>query len=679
MVTKNASDWDIAAVSTGVVSARNRITGETYQGNTDGLNVLISRGAKWTPTEIKERARLSALGVVTTEEDPLTGGIDFPVLMGVNNGVESAASNTGIIQTQLSSGGVAGIYTSGVVYISDTLIQSSGSHLVIGPNTTLKMTSGVNKTLVSNAALLTAFATVTVSWSAGNLATVTWAGHGLAVGDAVWLRGVAGTSQSQYSGVFRVLSVSGNNVTLLLRRRPTAAPAGVYEAKKADQHVRLTAHGTIDYNATQNASATGSNTISVVYGGVDGLKVDGANFADTKKYCICVGAVTSFEISNIYAPNAASDGVKVYGPAFDGEVAGIRGRYNDDLCSIQPQEAAPYAQYDYTGGGDCINIAVKDINGESSNAALFVLYSSANQYADNIEVDGVAGRSAAQHVKMYSGVGYSNCRVGRVRLANIQWQSESDRETIVFDASQTFKLLEIDGLLGSEVAGVAGATKSPIQFSSGGVDVLKIKGLRGFIGANIPFINFSGTFSCAIVDVGDYQVAGSSAGTLIKLGGTGTARSVSVKDGKATTLAKMVDVGSGVTSVPNIQIESGDINAASVVEANAACTINLRGGSRFTASTGVIRATGTGTAVAVTSSGNTLASGNWISQTGTPAVSVNASDITADVTTLARTPGATVYNTNTAAGTLAAAGRVLCDASGTSGSWKLMTDPTKSY
>lgn len=588
-----------------------------------------------------------------------------------------ATNNTSIIQSSLDAGGRVFIDGSGPVYVSDTLKIGDNSELIFAPKCYPKMVAGVNKTVVCNKAYLEPFSTVSVAWTAGPKATVTWANHGIGVGGAVWLRGVAGTSPSQYSGVFTIISViDANNFEVRLRRTPTSAPAGTYECKRADVNVGF--YGRADYNVQENPSATGTNMLAIVFGGVRKLDVL-AELANTKKYCLCLGAVANFKVHGLHSNHAGSDGLKIYGPAFDGIVERITGVFDDDLCSIQPQEAPGYAQYDYTGGGDAIDIKIKNISGNSLNAALFVLYSSQNQYADGIEVDGVSGESAGNPIKLYTGVGYSNCKVGSVKLKNIYRQTNLDRSTIAFDGSQSFSYLEIDGFYGSTVAGISGLTKSPIGFYTGSADSVVIKNCHDWLGSDVPFISTNSTFGASNFDLSHFQVFATSTGRLFSMLGTGGIRNVNVSNIKSNTLSRMIVVGSGMTSVPKITLRNMDANAPRIVEALASCDVHIGEGSRFTASNGVVSANGAGINVKITGEGSELASGNWLEKVSTPNVTVMSRTFRCDVTLLARTNGAMVYNTNAAAGTLANAGVVVCDHTNAANSWKLTTNSSLAY
>lgn len=625
---------------------------------------------------------------VTSETNTLTGesglqaGNDFvrlPVLGLVVDDPTYAASNTSILQAAFNAAGEVSALNQGTVWINDTLLIGSNTTAVFSRKTMVKMASGVKKSIIKNKALTVPFSSATVSWTAGNTAVVTWVGNTQAIGSSVWLRGIPGTAQSQYSGVFRVIDKAGDTLTILLRRRPTAAPAGAFEVKAADEDIAVLGLN-VDYNVQGNGGASGTDTLSCVFGGVARLKIDTITARNTSKYCVAVGAVASFSVKDLWSPQANSDGLKIYGPAFDGAVSGITGRFNDDACSVQPQEAAPYAQYDFAGGGDCLNISVENISAKSDNAALFVLYASQHQYADDITIDGIAGLSAAPMVKFYNGVGFTNCQVGTVRLRNVTWSGNVDQNVVAFDGTQSYLSLEIDGLNGETAGGLAGLTKPPIIVNSGFIANFSVNRVAYNFQSNIPAVEITGTAGLTNVDVGACTLVGSSTGTLLKISTTtGGVGQVNVESIKAGPIGSLVNVTSTVTSQPNIKVGNVDVNAFVLVDMAASGRVHLAGSSKFQCSTGVVKCSGTGTNIAIDSYGNRLASGNWLNKTGTPNITINATDFSADVTQVARTAGSSFYNTNAAAGTLGAAGRVLCDASGTANSWKLMTDTTKSY
>lgn len=648
-------------------------------------SVYVQRTSNQTLViEVKE---YTFLGIFEEESalsaDRLFSGLipqssDISKKLKFNDSSDSAIGhNMSVIQAALDAGGDVRVDGVGAFYVNDTIVIGDNTELAFAPKCFPKMVAGVNKTLVCNRAFLEPFSTVTVAWTSGPKATVTWAGHGREEGQAVWLRGVAGTSPSQYSGVFTITSViDANNFEVRLRRTPTAAPAGTYECKRADVNVGF--YGRADYNVQGNPDATGTNMLAIVFGGVRKLDVL-AELSNTKKYCLCVGAVANFKVHGLHSGHAGSDGLKIYGPAFDGIVERITGVFNDDLCSIQPQEAPGYAQYDYTGGGDAINIKIKNISGNSLNASLFVLYSSQNQYADGIEVDGVSGESAGNPVKLYTGVGYTNCKVGSVKLKNIYRQTNLDRSTIAFDGSQQFEYLEIDGFYGSTVAGIAGLTKSPIGFYTGSAGSIAIKNCHDRLGSDVPFISTNSTFAASNFDISHLQVYATNIGRIFSMLGTGGIRNVTVSNIKSNTLSRMIVVGSGMTSVPKITLRNMDANAPRIVEALASCDIHIGEGSRFTASNGVVSANGAGINVKITGEGSELASGNWLEKVSTPNITVMSRTVKCDVTLLARTNGAMVYNTNAAAGTLANAGVVVCDHTAAASSWKLTTNTSLAY
>ncbi|MCK1465733.1 hypothetical protein IVB34_47470 [Bradyrhizobium sp. 2] len=124
---------------------------------------------------------------------------------------------------------------------------------------------------------------------------------------------------------------------------------------------------------------------------------------NASKYCICFGAVRDYSVVNLYSPSTNSDGVKVYGPAFGGYVNGVFGRYGDDVVSVQCSETgAPFLQYNFTGGGDCIGFKCVNIDAKTL-ACLAVVYAGlSTEFMYNIEFDGVHGYAPQNACKVAS-------------------------------------------------------------------------------------------------------------------------------------------------------------------------------------------------------------------------------------------------------------------------------------
>lgn len=601
------------------------------------------------------------------------------VLSLTSNAASDAASNTSRIQALLNAGGDLAIIGSGDIYINNTLVISGRTKLSVPSDLKLKQLSGTNKKLLTNAAVNAAFATVAVSWMAGVSASVAWTAHGLSKGDMVWLRGVAGTAQSQYSGVFQVTAITdANNFVVRLRRRPTAAPAGTFECKRCD--VDITIEGGIwDYNVAENSAATGLETMGMVFGAVHGLNLSNFEGRNCRKYVVCLGAVSDFRLIGMHSPSTGSDGVKVYGPAFDGVVDGLTGYFNDDVCSIQPQEAAPYAQYDFTGGGDTINVVMRNINALSENASLAVLYGATNQFADNILIENIAGKSSSSAVRLTNGSGFNGCLIGQVDVKNIEWQDDRNGALITVSGSQSFRALNIAGILSDPAIAMPSFT-SEIIFVGSGVSghMFRVSGIRTFLGVGATALTLSAAGFSEIVFENN-SIMGSSSGTAISITGAGAgARKLDFRNNRIASISQGIVVASTAAATSHFIFEANDANCSSaLVNPSVACKISLRDNRLSTMGNGVVRASGA-VAISVFSDGNSLESGSWLTISGGSLVSVFGNDFQADVTAIQRTNGSFLFNTNAAAGTLAAVGRVTCQGTAAN-SWRLLGDPLLRY
>ena len=112
-----------------------------------------------------------------------------------------------------------------------------------------------------------------------------------------------------------------------------------------------------------------------------------------------------------------------------------------------------------------------------------------------------------------------------------------------------------------------------------------------------------------------------------------------------------------------------------------AANVTFQGATLNNCSLGLLRANGSYACTVRSLGARLLGSSVWITApTGSPAFTVQSEEVQADVTAsyIARVNGARMWNTNTAAGSLAQAGVVDC-AGTASGSWKLRAAPSQTY
>lgn len=662
--------------------ARTLISAGLVQDESKGPDPVVGQGLKpYAVTDAKAAALdslVSGAGIPGVVLSSAQVAAVAPVAIDASSQAAEVA-NTAAIQARLNAKGDCRIDAlGGTVNISAPLVVGDDTTLILTRGTRLRQADGANGTLITNAAMLRAPASVAVSWTAGLTATITWADHGLSRGDAVWLQTTTpSTTPSAYCGVFQVLSVPGaNTMTVRLYRIPSGAPAGTFQARRADRNVGLDLRGIIDYNKTGNPGGNATARISIVLGGVYGLNVENAGYhVDTYKYCICLGAVAAVRGKNLYGITAASDGLKIYGPAHDVEWDGVYGNFGDDACSIQPQEASAYSQYDYTNGGDAIRVKIKNVRA-TATTALAVLYSSQYQYADDITFDGIGGQAPA-HVKLYAGAGYSNCVVGSVRLRNLDLPDTANTKLVDANASQTFYKLEIDGVQGSPVTAYS-TTDSLVVFGSGSYGMTAIRGVTALLTGGGSFVGYAGTASSTELVIEKSNLRGASTGNVVNFSGTSATPKVTVRDSEIATVSNVFLVGSGITGAGHHIVENCRVNAGSVLNAAANANLTLKD-SRFAGNTnGIVRCSVAKTINVYSQGYNELAAGNWLNISGGALVSVFGDSFSVDVSTIQRTDGSFCFNSNAALGTLGATGRVTCQGTAT-GSWRLLGDTTKTY
>jgi hypothetical protein len=128
---------------------------------------------------------------------------------------KTAAQNYSAIQAALNQTGRVTLMTPGVFTINDTLYIQSNTNFVLGRGVTLKMAPGPKKRMLACASSLLSPQPVTVAWTTdNNIATVTWANHGLTHQDYVCLQGaqLTGTVTGATQANPCVITSNGHNL-----------------------------------------------------------------------------------------------------------------------------------------------------------------------------------------------------------------------------------------------------------------------------------------------------------------------------------------------------------------------------------------------------------------------------------------------------------------------------------
>ncbi|WLB49248.1 hypothetical protein QIH93_15140 [Bradyrhizobium ottawaense] len=609
------------------------------------------------------------------------GYIDRGLVAPALNDTSSAAANFTKLQAALTAGGNVQFIGSGVAYINAPLVIGSNTSLTVDPNLTIKQASGGNTNLVRSACYNRAWNTVTVSWTSGLTATVTWTGHGRSVNEPVWLRGTARTTDSAFFGIFNIDSVvDDNNFTVKLYRTPAASPSGTTECKLADENISIEG-GIWDYNMAQNGSGTFSNLHAIILAGIRGLVVQDIHGTNVSKFILCAGAVRNFLVDGIRALSTNSDAVKCYGPAFDGLVCRVRGETGDDAASLQSQEPSAFSGYDFTGGGDILSCRISDVDVSTTNTTTAaVLYTRGGFYHDGIQFDKITNR-VGYDVRVESAQSSETGVVGSVSISDVSWVAP---QNIPISLGFTANNLSIDNV---RIGNFMGPLNAPTGTAINLINVLAqttigdmtVNGGKLTSARADLFVNAAGTVKEMNVR-GVTSLSSNNNGRLVTLVSGSAVSKLNVEGNYINGTDNAVVIQSGVTNTPDITLRDNNITALCGINASASFKAFVAGNKTATMTNGFIRGNGAAVVGTITSAGgNTVPTGKYVVKVnGGETINLQAWDFQVDVTAIARFDGGYCYNTNAAAGTLGAAGNVMCQGTAAN-SWRLCGDPTKQY
>ena len=564
------------------------------------------------PFEWGQVVYVTATGAVSYEiGDQATGSPPFTeaqaaalqtVALSNDTTAEAAAANTVLLQSALDDGGLVRVWTGNrPAYINSTLRIGSNTTLELVGNSEIAARGAIGS-LLTTSAFVDAGATVTVAWSAGMTASVTWTAHGRAVGDFVWLNRA---DQGQFCGVFRVESITdANTFVIRLRRLPTTTATGTIIGRVAHQNI-IVRGGRWNYNAAGGNTGTASALHAIVLAGVWNLQVENIEGLSTSKYLLCIGAVNRYRVDGVGGERLNSDVVKVYGPAFDGEVSRLNaGSTGDDFLSFQTREPSAFSVYDFCHG-DVLNASVSQIGG-SSNTGSVIVYLSPFGIADNITIDTVGASQTAA---------VPQCRV----------------ETIYTTGTSEAGTITLTGVASHDV-------QSLVTLGNGtGTTIIR----------NLVIVN-------------PIFRSGSNQRRLIDLGGSNVTASVTIMGGYVSSYDNVINCQSNAGTI-SLSLNGTRIGGGwQAFRAGTAGVLNLDlNGVTFEAApnnntfsaaagTGVINLRASG----VTSPGAfvvSMGAGSFLRLSGPCAMSLDGAALDATVTNHA--PGASFYNTNAAFGT----------------------------
>lgn len=305
-----------------------------------------------------------------------------------------AEANRAALQSALDGGGRVEVHERGVVWITDTLLIPSNTHLYLERDTVIKTTGWVpSRPTVQNARALTAEAAVTSFTSATydpatgeprGVITVDY--HTLAVGDWVY---VNGATTSGYNGTFRVVAVTATTITVRMPFKPAATAAtGAPKFRAADCNITISG-GEFDANRTDTTYSDGVADMNMIFHGVGNLLLEDVVLHDSWKYSLLLGGTSVFRTRNVRVDNTehGSDGIHLGGSNFTGLIEGTSGRTGDDFVSFT---IGDYPQFEISRG-DMFDVTVRDTTIEYSAKNGVKLTGSAPFFHKKITVDGLAG------------------------------------------------------------------------------------------------------------------------------------------------------------------------------------------------------------------------------------------------------------------------------------------------
>lgn len=611
---------------------------------------------------------------------------DIKSVLGATAGAGVAANDTAGIQRVLNLGGL--IYVpkpaGGIYYTDDTLVIPSDTHVYVERGTRFKQAASINKPLFANYAYATrpwvdVSAALTWIGAAGWKLEIAWAGHGLAVGDWVWLDS---TDQAQYCGCFPVYEVPGaNTVRVKLDTQPAGNPTGTVQVKKAD--VNITVDGLdLDYNFTNNAVAVGFDNHCSIFAGIHNFKARDITGRDTAKFVLCTAALDGFEIDGVKGDGVRSDIVKIYGPAWNGKAINIEGYPGDDLLSLQCREPTAFAEYRLCNGGNVHDIEanVQISHGVDGQAVMTTIYPTDWGAAtiDEITLRDYAGHTDGVGVSIYDQEGTGGT-VETLRLRNFNARCKNPvYASIHASVTGPLTIRRLDVEFGPNAQCVTGSDFITVG-ASVNVDELILRGQHidnSGIGTGV-LAQIVGQVRALKFDHLRWKV---NASYLVSLQGAAkTLETVNFTNTDIEVTDAMFRAGGVVLSAnPVISVAGGTLKTGTnLFEIASDCTLSFNGVQLLPGSKVLLAVGGTAPVIVLDARGTNLASGEWINASTDATISPRSFDITYNLNAafIKRAAG-NCMTTSSGAGTIPAGAACICDETGAANSWHGIANPT---
>jgi hypothetical protein len=339
-----------------------------------------------------------------------------PTFVLLRAGVGNAAYNGAAIQAALNKGGAIYSPVPGLFYIDRTCLLDDSSDVYFGPATWLKAAPGTNKKLLAFKPETEAWSSVSVSWSSGLKATLTWSAHGRSAGDALVLQGA---NEPDWNDVYRVISVTDANTLVIgLREFVTTGPTGTITAKRCVRNVNVVAN--LDYDYASNPSAPASTDRHCMSAAFVADSEINVRVRNGYKYGLLVcGALN---VRGSVHSDGVSDILKIYGPSSDVSMQ-VSGVSFDDCMSFQAKEPPAFIAY-MPAFGPVRNCAVRDVDAygaSGTSSGGIVVYGDPDNELDNVLISGgsVNSRTRAGMAIKY-GTGFSSGKIKKVSVEDIR-------------------------------------------------------------------------------------------------------------------------------------------------------------------------------------------------------------------------------------------------------------------
>ena len=533
----------------------------------------------------------------------------------------SARTNTRAIQEALDGGGLVTLTAPGEYLINSALVIGDDTHFLLGPQSIIKLAGDTNTAMLMCDSDFLNGTTVMVAWTAGAVATVTWASHNLQETDYVWLRGA---TQSEYNNVFRVGRVlTADTFEVVLNRTPSTTATGTISGVRCTRNFSVSG-GVWDGNRANNGTNTAGYTYNILFS-----IYAAANFAirDTVfknfRRGITTGAVADYLVENctyVGDENFACEGHKTYGPVNGGTLRNLVIRSTDDGMSIQPKEAPAFS---WTGipFGDIYNLTVDTVNAQSMTSAAggaLLVYAS-----DNEVVEGLTVKNANLYCARGSGLilkygdTFSTGKINSARFENINAKTNTPSTQYALSVS-----CNVDNLMLVNFVPVPGNYTNTIMRTqpTATIKSLVFDGMRlentGLPSSAGNLLTISGVVDSLVLRNCVIRASQTNA-TFMAL--TAAVNSIVLDTCDIQNVSRILNVNTG--TLLNYTVRDCYIaNVASVIEPRSTTTpvrVSLNNNVFDTVTIGVVRpSTGTGVVCKIYGDGNTFTSAPVVTAIG---------------------------------------------------------------